>query len=111
MNIGKMNRNVTIQQPVYTISADNNDKYVSSWTVFKTLWASWVHQMSQEVFESGQMVAKDVYDWKCRYMDAEGVKLDMRILYNGDYYYIVSVKEIGVKEALQISTVKRDNGT
>src|SRR5574343_1894337 len=102
MNIGLMNRKVTIQQPVYAISGDNNDKYVSSWTLFKTVWMGWVHQASQEVFETGQMVAKDTFEWKCRYLDADGLTQEMRLLYNGDYYYIISIKELGHRDALQI---------
>lgn len=109
MQIGRMDRYVTIEQPTYTVSSDTNDKYVSAWTTYKTVWASWIHQASQEVFESGQMVAKDTYNWKIRHYDAPAIKMDMRISYDSDYYYLVSLKELGRKEAWELTTIKRDN--
>ena len=109
MNIGKMERYITIEQPTYSVSDDSNDKYVSAWTTYKTCWASWIHKQSQEVFETGQMVAKDTHEWKVRYYDAPALKADMRINYDSDYYYLVGIKELGRKEALLLTTVNRDN--
>ena len=109
MYIGRMERFITIQQPTYTVSSNSNDKYVSAWTTYKTCYAAWVHNTSQEVFESGQMVAKDTYEWKVRYYDAPDVKMDMRILYESEYYYLVGIKELGRKEALSLPSIKRDN--
>ena len=109
MNIGRMERKITIEQPTYSVSDDSNNQYVSAWTTYKTVWAAWVQKQGQEVFETGQMVAKDTYEWKIRYKDAESVKMDMRILYNSEYYYLVGLKELGRKEAWMITTIKRDN--
>ena len=108
MHLGRMERKIVIEQPTYSVSSDTNNKYVSAWTTYKTVWASWVHKQSQEVFESGQMVAKDTYEWKVRYYDAAEVKQDMRISYDSEYYYIVGIKELGRKEAYQITTIRRD---
>lgn len=104
-----MERKITIQQPTYSVSSDSNFKKVSAWSTYKTCWASWVHKMSQEVFEEGQLVAKDTFDWKIRYYDAPAVKADMRISYDSEYYYIVGIKELGRKEAFQLATIKKDN--
>ena len=109
MNIGRMERKVVIEQPTYTVSSDSNDKYVSAWTTYKSCFASWVHKQSQEVFETGQMVAKDTFEYKIRYFDAPSVKMDMRISYGSEYYYLVGIKELGRKEALLLTTIKRDN--
>jgi len=109
MNIGFMERHITIEQPTYTVSTDTNDNPITAWATYKTCWASWVHKNSQEVFETGQMVAKDTYEWKIRYYDAEAVKMDMRINYDSNYYYLVSIKELGRKEAWLLTTIKRDN--
>jgi len=109
MVIGKLDRKVVIEQPTYAVSDDTNDKYVSTWATYKTCWAGWVHRQSQEAFESGQIVAVDTYEWKLRYYDAPAVKMDMRISYDSDYYYIVGIKELGRKEAWLVTTIKRDN--
>ena len=110
MNIGRLDRFITIQQPTYSISDDTNDKYVSAWTTYKTVWASWVNKQNQESFESGQMVATDTYEWKLRHYDAPVLKADMRILYDSKYYYFASnPKELGRKEAWLIITIRRDN--
>ena len=109
MNIGRMERYITIEQPTYTVSDDSNDKTVSAWTTYKTLWAAWVHKQSQEVFETGQMVAKETHEWKFRYFDAPDVKADMRINFASDNYYFVGLKELGRKEAWMATTINRDN--
>ena len=106
---GNLDRYIVIESPTYSISADTNDKYVSGWTTYKSCFASYKHMQSQEVFESGQMVAKDTYEWKVRYYDAPDVKMDMRILYDSEYYYLVGIKELGRKEALSLPSIKRDN--
>ena len=103
-----MNRKITIQQPVYSVDVTNH-QYVSSWTEYVSCWASWVHSQSTEAFESGQMIAKDTYDWRMRYLDVPDIKMDMRIKYNSEYYSIVSIKELGVREAIHIITIKKDN--
>jgi len=110
MNIGFMNRKIVIEQPTYATDAQNH-QYVSGWTTYKSIWASWVHAVSTEVFDSGQMVAKDTYDWRVRFLDVPDLKMDMRISYNSEYYSIVSIKELGVREAYQLITIRRDNGT
>ena len=109
MIIGRMERKIVIEQPTYTVSENSNDKYVSGWTTYKSCFASWVHKQSNEVFETGQMVAKDTYEWKVRYFDAPDVKMDMRVSYDSGYYYLVGIKELGRKEALLLTSIKRDN--
>lgn len=109
MIIGRMERYITIQQPTYTPSTDTNDNPISAWTTYKTCFAAWKHNASQEVFETGQMVAKDTYEFKFRHYDAPDVKMDMRILYDSKYYYFVGLKELGRKEAWQGITINRDN--
>ena len=109
MIIGNLDRYITIEQPTETVESEINEQYVSAWTTYKSCWAGWVHRMSQEVFESGQMVAKDTYEWKIRYFDAPDIKMKMRISYDSNYYYIVGIKELGRKEAWLIVTIKRDN--
>ena len=109
MIIGRMERYITIQQPTYAVSANSNDKPISGWTTYKSLWSAWKHMQAQEVFETGQMVAKDTYEFKFRHYDAPDVKADMRILYDSQYYYLVGLKELGRKEAWQATTINRDN--
>ena len=109
MNVGRMERYIVIEQPTYSVSDDTNDKYVSAWTTYKSCFASWLHKQGQEVFETGQMVAKDTFEWKIRYYDAPDIKADMRISYDSGYYYLVGIKELGRKDALLLTAIKRDN--
>ena len=108
MNPGKRDRKIIIEQPTYSISSDTNDKKVSAWTTYKTVWAERVHKQSQEVFESGQMVAKDTFEWRLVYNDATSVKMDMRVNYDSEYYYLVGIKEYGRNEGLTLTTIRRD---
>lgn len=108
---GTLNRLVTIEQPTYEISGDTNNKYIDAWSTYKTCFAGLVHKQSQETFEAGQMVATDTFEWKLWYGDAPAIKMDMRVKYNSEYYYIVGIKELGYKEAWLITSIRRDNGT
>jgi SPP1 family predicted phage head-tail adaptor len=108
LNQGRRDRKIVIEQPTYTISADTNAKTVTAWTTYKTAWAERIQKQSQEVFESGQMVAKDTFEWNMIYNDAPAVKMDMRISYNSEYYYLVGIREMGRNEDLKITTVRRD---
>lgn len=109
MNQGKRDRKIVIQQPTYAVSSDTNDKPVTGWTTYKTAWAERIHKQSQEVFEGGQMVAKDTFHWNIIFNDAPVVKMDMRISYNSEFYFLVGIKEMGRNEDLILTTVRRDN--
>lgn len=109
MNAGKRDRKIVIQQPTYAVSSDTNDKPVTGWTTYKIAWAERIHKQSQEVFEAGQMVAKDTFHWNIIYNDAPVVKMDMRVSYNSEFYYLVGIKEMGRNEDLILTTVRRDN--
>jgi len=112
---GTLNKKITIEQPTYAVSDDTNDKYISAWATYKTCWASLVHKQSQEVFESGQMVAKDTFEWKIWYNEAQSITQDMRIKWSSEYYYIIGIKKLfhetlGYVESYLITTILRDNG-
>jgi SPP1 family predicted phage head-tail adaptor len=109
LNQGRRDRKIVIEQPTYSVSDDTNDKPVTGWTTYKTVWAERVQKQSQEVFEAGQMVTKDTHQWNIVYNDAPAVKMDMRVNYGSEYYYLVGIKEIGRNESLSIVTVRRDN--
>jgi SPP1 family predicted phage head-tail adaptor len=109
LNPGKRDRKITIEKPTYTTSTDTNDRPVTSWSTYRIAWAEMVHKQSQEVFESGQMVAKDTFQWSILYSDAPALKMDMRISYDSKYFYLVGMKELGRKEYWQITAINRDN--
>src|SRR5210317_538786 len=109
VNVGKLDRYVTIQQATWTHSTDTNDRYPSTWTTYKTCWASRVQKQSQELSEGEQFVLLDTFTYKIRYYDAPAITGRMRISDDSTIYDIVSIKELGRKEAWLIMAQKRDN--
>lgn len=106
---GKMDRNITIQKPTYAVSTTTNQREISSWATFKTVWAALVNKQSMEVVEEGQMVFKNVHEFKVRYNDVSGITSDMRISYGSDIYNIVGIKELGRGDGYLINSVRKDN--
>jgi head-tail adaptor len=109
MVIGRLDKYVTIQKPVYTTSSTTRQQERASWATYKSCWGKRIIRQSVEVVEEGLQVLKDSIEWTIRYYDAPDVKPDMRILYDSEYYYIKGVKELGRKEGWMLTTIKRDN--
>ncbi len=109
MIAGRLDRYITIEQPTYTVDQTTHQKKLSSWATYKTVWAALVNKQSSEVVEAGQIIFKNMHEFRIRYYDAESVKADMRISYNSDYYNIVGIKELGRKDGYLITTIRRDN--
>jgi SPP1 family predicted phage head-tail adaptor len=109
MVIGKLDKYITIEKPVYTTSSTTRQQERTSWTDYKSCWAKRVIDQSVEVVEEGLQVLKDTAKWTIRYYDAEDVKPDMRVLYESEYYYIKGIKELGRKDGWMLTTIKRDN--
>ena len=73
VNVGKLDRYVTVQQATWTHSDNTNDRYPSTWSTYKNVWASRVQKQSQELSEGNQFVLLDTYEYKIRYYDAPGI--------------------------------------
>lgn len=104
MNIGKLDRRVTIQQ--LTTTQDSWNHPVESWATLATVWATKQPRRAVEPTEAQQVVALGLVDWFIRYRS--DVTAQLRLLdADGTAYEIVGVQEIGRREGLKLITETR----
>lgn len=87
MDIGKLNRRITIQQAGTT--QDANGEIVAGWTTFATVWASVVDVSGREFLAAGGTQNEALTKVAIRYL--AGVLPKMRIVHGSDTYNIESV--------------------
>ena len=104
MSIGRMDRQITIQEDVGT--QDSNGQVVPSWQNIATnpaVWAEFLPVSGQEFFAARQTNAVAVANFRIHYRS--DVLRKMRLTFDGDTYDIVDAAEdrrFGYKEFLLI---------
>lgn len=105
MNIGRMDRRITLQS--LSVTRDEWNHPAETWTNLATIWATKTSRRSTDPTEAKQVVALNVVDWYVRHRT--DVKADMRLTdADGLIYYITGVEEVGRKQGLKIITELRD---
>jgi SPP1 family predicted phage head-tail adaptor len=101
MNIGKLDRWITIQSEVDT--QDTDGSYTKTWTTFKQVWASKVDKSGNEGLEQARDTATTSTIFKIRYLSKLTQK--HRISFNGTTYDIEIIKELGRREGQELTCV------
>jgi SPP1 family predicted phage head-tail adaptor len=87
MRAGRLRHRVTIQE--YTESQNTYGEVTKSWVDFATVWAAMEPARGREFWESQQINAETTSTVVLRYL--AGVKPEMRVLYDGRVFQILSV--------------------
>lgn len=103
MNIGKLDRWITLQSEVNT--QDSSGGYVKTWTTFKQVWASKVDNKGDEGMESGRDTTTTTTTFKIRYISSLTTK--HRLVYNGVNYDIEVIKELGRREGQELKCISK----
>ena len=106
MNIGKMDRLITIEH-ISSTSRGTNGEVIPTWATLTTLWANYQPKAGNESAESSEFVGKQQASFTCHYYS--GITQANRILWNSEYWNIKSVQEIVRGSKIIIEAVKRDN--
>ena len=106
MQLGQLNRPITIEEPVYT--ADLNGQEVETWSSLGTFWASLSYQSGVEKAEAEQRVARRVVRFTIRY-NANVTEL-CRIYYDQKYFYIIGIDRVHRKKYQIIKAYYADRG-
>jgi SPP1 family predicted phage head-tail adaptor len=105
MNIGKLDRYILIETPP---TAKNSGGEVSgTWTTFARVWAQVNPKGAMEKMVSAQMIAENTVIFRIRYIS--GLKENMRIYHNSQYYYINEISEVDRNVAIDVAASKKDN--
>jgi len=108
MQIGDLDRRITIQQSTATKNSYGED--VDSWATYRKVWAMLTYESraSNEQYEADQKVAVRIVKFTVRYDSAITEK--MRISWDSGIYDIRSIEEISRERYLVLKCEKRDNG-
>lgn len=101
MNAGKLDRRIEIKGA--TTAQDNAGQPIPTTTVVATVWARVEQLRGREPFQGEQFNAQQVTIFTIRYRT--GIDATMSIVHDGETYGIQSIKEVGRREGLEISTL------
>jgi len=90
--IGKLDRRITIQSLTQGIGADYGEP-TQTWTDWATVWANVYYGGGREFEHARQLTAEIDTQFQIRYV--EGLLPTMRIAYEGRYYDIYRMDEVG----------------
>ena len=105
MNIGRLDKRITIQNRVNTVDAWNHPAV--SYNTLGTFWASVKFRSGSETQSAQQRVNVDRVFFSIR--PNRNVSVTDRIEYAGAFYDIESIETIGRGCGLRLITSKRDN--
>lgn len=99
---------IEIQQPTNTRDAMGG--LVEAWTTWSVCFAAVRHRSGSESIQGEQLLGVTITDFEIRYFENEtGPKQSMRILYESEYYDIISVLKNRRNNTIQLSAILRDN--
>ena len=109
--IGKLDRRVTIIEPVKSTGTSNEDK-ITAWTALDTVpevWASLAVSRGSVSVDADRVVYSQISNWVIRFRT--GLNIEMRLVDgNGKVYQILSIAEINErKRYLNLTTNLIDN--
>ena len=95
--IGKLDRQITIQS--LTQTQGEYGELIDTWTDVATVWANAYAGAGKEFVAARQVNAEVSMQFQIRWM---ALSTTMRILYDGKYFDIVDIAEVGRRERLNI---------
>jgi len=98
LNIGRMNRRITIEQETETLSPSGDPR--KAWTPIATVWAELIQQTESEFFTGYGEAATGTVIFRVRYRPS--ITTADRVTYEGTTYGIAEIKTIGRRHALEL---------
>lgn len=99
MNIGKLDRRITIEKQIESSSSQTGE-VTWIWTSLATVWARVVYKDNslKEDVEQGRQTSEEYVEFYIRYRS--DVTTKMRVVYNDKNHNIINVREIGERKEL-----------
>lgn len=99
LNIGRMDRQIIIQR--VTETRDSIGGLVETWSTLVSLWAQEIPVGGSEALRAGRTTATETSKFVSWYY--AGITSKDRISYNSKIWNIVNLREIGLREGLEIT--------
>ncbi|MEH6477723.1 MAG: phage head closure protein [Sneathiella sp.] len=106
MQAGKLDRRITVQE--LTSTPDSFGGAVETWETLAPIWAGVQEGSGREYFAAARVNSEVSAVFETRYRS--DLTSANRISYNGKFYNILSVSEIGRRKGLLISAKADANG-
>ena len=103
-DFGKFDRRIRLETEVITQNSTGEGE--RSFILFKEIWAGTTPMSATERFRAAEIHASRVTRFVIRWM--AGVLTTMRIYFDGNYYRITGIREIGRRDFLEISAEALD---
>lgn len=87
MDIGKLNKRITIQQQ--SLTYDDAGQQVESWSTFASVWADIKFKSGKETIKADALASTVMASIRIRYK--QGVNAGMRVQYKDEQYEILSI--------------------
>lgn len=98
LNIGMMNRRITIERQTETVNPSGS--VVKAWTPVATVWAEVLQQTASEFFTGFGEAETGTVIFRVRYRP--GITTADRVTYDGTGFGIKEIKTIGRRHALEL---------
>ncbi|MCQ1779154.1 phage head closure protein [Neorhizobium galegae] len=98
LNIGDMDRRITIERESETLSPSGDPRKI--WAPVATIWAEVLQQSASEFFTGYGEAETGTVIFRVRYRP--GVTTADRVIHDGTAYGIKEIKEIGRRDALEL---------
>lgn len=107
MNIGQMDRQITLQQQVET-QAPNGEE-VLTWQDVATVWAEKKYDQGAEVYQADQKTAVQKVKFRIRWRPAVTTLFRVLDLSDEQSYHVDAITELGRRSGLVLSSYSRDD--
>ncbi len=104
---GNLRHRIEIQQPVNT--EDGQGGFVTTWTVFKTVWAEILPTSSNERLFAEKVEEMRTHKITIRYL--EGISANMRIVYQGRIFQIKGIRREKEQKFWHLIDARENEGT
>lgn len=94
MRIGRLDRRITLIQPIITTGDSNEDK-VTGWEVLDStpdVWAEKIENSGRTLIESDRITFSQITSWVIRYRSDLNIR--MRVVFDTKVYEIFNISEV-----------------
>ena len=105
MNIGKLDRQITLQAPVAATRNDFGETAPAAFAPAATVWAQLEYPQGAEATEAAQLQTVQPVRFRIRYRP--GVETTWRVLFENHIYQLTAVAEIPRRVGLILTAVRR----
>jgi SPP1 family predicted phage head-tail adaptor len=99
---GRLDRRITIQSK--SVVKDSYGQKITTWGTFLTVWSNPVQRDGREQTADDNRTTLRPVTFRVRWNST--ITNEMRVIWEGDYYKIEDIKELGRKKGLMIITMK-----